>query len=148
MGICLLVLMGICLLRARVDQGSTLALRIAIILVMVFRMSRHLSYFDIGQVRSKPVFDNSKYCCRTCSSPVLVCNTYSGNDNFTTFSGVVYFAGFAFKLVDVCCIGDSLIEEFSKFDSSWTDCCNIKDNELVENAKFIFYCVKKICKVE
>lgn len=104
-------------------------------------MSRHLSSFDIWQVRSKPVFENSKYCCQTCSSSVSVCNTYYGNNNFTTFSGVVYFAGFAFKGVNVCCIGDSLIEEFSKFNSSWTDCCNKKDNELVESAKFFFFIV-------
>ena len=123
----------------RCDSPSPFALRIAIILVMVFRMSRHLSSFDIWQLRSSPFFDNSKYCWRTCSSSVSVCNTYSGEDNFTTFSGLVYFAGVAFTGVEVCRMGDSLMEELPEdFESSWPDSCKKKIMNYCKMQHFFF----------
>ena len=59
-----------------------------------------------------------------------VCNTYSGKDNLTTFSGVVYLCtGLSFTEVDVCRMGDALKEELlDNVECSWPDSCKIKDN--------------------
>ena len=66
-----------------------------------------------------------------------VCNTYSGKDNFTTFLGVVYFAGLAFTGVDVCRMGEALKEELpDNFECSWPDSCKIKDNDLLQKERF------------
>ena len=68
-----------------------------------------------------------------------VCNTYSGDDNFTTFSAVVYFAGLALG-VDVFRMGDALKEELAdNVECSCPDSCKIKDNELLQRATFLFF---------